>query len=380
MRTTRRGFTLIELLVVIAIIAVLIALLLPAVQSAREAARRSQCVNNLKQIGLAVHNYHSQNNCLPPAGERGWGTDINEPQRQRFSMKARLLPFLEQQQVYNAINFNNFPGPVGASDSRGMGGAQNFTGTLVKIAAFLCPSDPNPGNSNSLTLPSAIGNITASIPSSNYPNSSGGLRRYNTNGWVPPGPAYYPGWDSQIRDTLAFEDAGDGTANSVIFSEWVKGTGNITQDGLGMVYGANLGGDMGLSGTNININGQSGNVNFNIAASKLCQQARIRVFANKGEFWAFHDPQRGGAFCMANTPNLKACYYRDGANDGAASSLPDDSDAPDSMIGASSYHPGGVNTLFMDGSVRFIKSTVSAATYLAIGSIDGGEVVSSDAY
>ncbi len=366
MRTTRRGFTLIELLVVIAIIAVLIALLLPAVQSAREAARRSQCVNNLKQLGLAVHNYHSQNNCIPPSGERGWGTDINETNRQRFSMKARLLPFLEQQQVYNAMNFNNFPGPVGASDSRGLGGAQNFTGTMVKIATFLCPSDPNPGSSNSLTLNGSA----VSVPSSNYPNSVGNLRRYNTNGWVPSGPAYYPGWDSQIRDTLAFEDAGDGTANSVIFSEWVKGTGNATQGGLGAVYGANLGGDMGIPN----------NINFNIAASRLCQQATKIVFANKGEYWALQDPQRGGGFCMTNTPNLKACYYRDGANDGAASSLPDDSDACDTMIGASSYHPGGVNTLFMDGSVRFIKNTVNAATYLAIGSIDGGEVVSSDAY
>src|SRR5712672_917311 len=110
MKTIRRGFTLIELLVVIAIIAVLIALLLPAVQAAREAARRSQCVNNLKQIGLAIHNYHSANNALPPSGERGGGDGIGEPYKQTFSMKARLLPYIEQSQIYNSLNFNVFPG------------------------------------------------------------------------------------------------------------------------------------------------------------------------------------------------------------------------------------------------------------------------------
>src|SRR3954453_21491630 len=102
----RRGFTLIELLVVIAIIAVLIALLLPAVQSAREAARRSQCVNNLKQLSLAVMNYESSNGCIPPSG--GWyGNVAKVPNNvgQFYSMKARVLPFLEQNAVYNAINF-----------------------------------------------------------------------------------------------------------------------------------------------------------------------------------------------------------------------------------------------------------------------------------
>src|SRR5262249_48932399 len=189
----------------------------------------------------------------------------------------------------------------------------------------------------------------------------GDVRRFNQNGWVRTGPAYYPGWDSQIRDTLGFEDAADGTANTIIFSEWVKGPGVISQDGLGMVYGANLGGDMGLPN----------NANFNLSASKLCQAATKRLFAFKGEFWHLHDPQRGGAFSLANPPNTKACYYRDGANDGAAGSLPDDDDAVDTMIGASSMHPGGVNVLFMDGSVRFIKNTVNHNVWRALGSVDG---------
>src|SRR5687767_6117999 len=96
----RRGFTLIELLVVIAIIGVLVALLLPAVQAAREAARRSQCSNNLKQIGLAVHNYESSNGALPPTGSLD---AVNPP---NYSMKARLLPGLEQQPLFDALNMS----------------------------------------------------------------------------------------------------------------------------------------------------------------------------------------------------------------------------------------------------------------------------------
>jgi len=137
-----------------------------------------------------------------------------------------------------------------------------------------------------------------------------------------------------------------------------------------MVYGNNLTGDMGVPADG----------NFNRGLSRLCQSATNRVFARKGEFWALHDPTRGGAFCMANTPNLKACYYRDGGGDGQANNLPDDDDAVDTLIGASSQHPGGVNCLFMDGSVKFIKSTINLNTWLALGSVDGGETISADAY
>src|SRR3954467_15950432 len=103
----RHGFTLIELLVVISIIAVLIALLLPAVQSAREAARRAQCVNNLKQIGLALHNYHQVHNVFAMGCSAGaWDTPVTYNVKQNLSVLALVLPFLEQNQIYNALNFN----------------------------------------------------------------------------------------------------------------------------------------------------------------------------------------------------------------------------------------------------------------------------------
>src|SRR3954452_10831889 len=132
----RRGFTLIELLVVIAIIAVLIALLLLAVQAAREAARRSQCVNNLRQIGLALHNYHSSQERFPSGGACNQGTE-NCTAWNGVSAQAMILPQMEQTAVFNAINFN-----LSATD------AVNTTARDTKINSFLCPSDGNAGSGN----------------------------------------------------------------------------------------------------------------------------------------------------------------------------------------------------------------------------------------
>jgi prepilin-type N-terminal cleavage/methylation domain-containing protein len=190
---TRRGFTLIELLVVIAIIAVLIALLLPAVQSAREAARRSQCINNLKQIGLGLHNYHSAIGSFPmgttvafqdPNVSASWGT---------WGALALLLPYLEQQPLYNSCNFS-------VSVWQGTLAVLNTTAYLAKIAVYVCPSDGMTGQANT----------------NNYFGSMGTTAGYRNNA------------DSSgifaLSRTYGIQNITDGTSNTVAFSEALVST------------------------------------------------------------------------------------------------------------------------------------------------------------
>ena len=276
-------------------------------------------------------------------------------------MKARLLPYLEQQQVFNAFNMKWDPGPVGASNQyEATGGAINSTAYLNKIAGFLCPSDQNPGNLN--------------VANSNYPNNIGGNRGYAQIDWTPNGPFYQMSWDSAIHDVISFDDITDGLSTTTIFSEWVKGTGNINSDGLGMVYGGSgqpIVCDNSLRGTP--------NPDYVLYTTK-CQNNTARFFAFKGEYWHLSDTGRGGFYSHTTPPNQRSCYCsEDGGRAGlAALPLPWDYD-PETMIGASSNHPGGVNALFLDGSVRFIKNSVNYQAWLAISTTAQGETVSSDA-
>ncbi len=344
----RRGFTLIELLVVIAIIGVLIALLLPAVQAAREAARRSQCTNNLKQIGLAIHNYHSATDSLPPAGEVysndypqfGW---VAGPQN--FSMKVRILPFMEQTNAYNTVNFN-----VSAIWNTGPGspidGIQiNRTIRRTKIASFICPSDANdPGTDD------------PQVPGTSYGQNCG-LNRYNT-AWVSTGIAYYQGHDGGLQTTRSFATITDGLSSTALFSEIVKGKGrdpanNAAQDGLNMTYNS-PGGVTAIP---------QGDTDADFKLAGLCQASSSRSWDFKGEIWTMHDSGRGGGYFHIQPPNRKACNAA----------------GYDTIITASSYHPGGVNTLMCDGSVKFIKSGINIRTWHALGTQAGGEVIPGDA-
>ena len=370
-RSSTRGFTLIELLVVIAIIAVLIALLLPAVQAAREAARRAQCVNNLKQIGLALHNYHSTNDCFPPGAlalfANGNVADINNPKNNWGpSAHARMLPSLEQQALYNALNFS-----VGVFNDP-LGTPMNTTVSITKINTFLCPSSTTPGwNFQGATAP--LGSYKA--PGNSYFASVGSSLEFaaQQTGGPPNGPFPYVGTKGRAIGITAITD---GTSNTIGFGEWKIGSGTLGTKSLQDVifFGSYPGGTARNNGT-LNMPHPALVASFQTWLNQCAQTwasggGRYDKTITLGEAWAFGlvGYSQGNVLQGPNPKSPNCNIHASGSIENPG------------VFGLSSYHPGGANVLMLDGSVRFLKDSVSNPTIWALGSIKQGEIVSSDSY
>jgi prepilin-type N-terminal cleavage/methylation domain-containing protein/prepilin-type processing-associated H-X9-DG protein len=362
----RRGFTLIELLVVIAIIAVLIALLLPAVQSAREAARRTQCVNNLKQIGLALHNYHQTHNVFAMGCSSGmWDFVPDYNVKQNLSVHALILPFLEQTQVYNAINFN-----WGSEDNNTiLCYLINQTGENQVINTFVCPSDPNAAKPDHNNTPNT----------NNYYASVGTTMTWGLIGRQAPYAVISGPTATAInmpstgmftwQASYGIQNCTDGTSNTIAFAEAAVGTQSeqVKQRLLG------------LQGVPIPFSSMIYDASADPVTTQsviqLCNAAynsgdASKIDLQRGENWS-HGSMAMAMFNTITPPNAyNDTWTHCGLNASSRAVISN----------ADSFHPGGVNTLMSDGSVRFVKDSVNIVTWWALGTKGNGEVISSDSY
>jgi len=373
-RRVRRGFTLIELLVVIAIIGVLIALLLPAVQQAREAARRSQCVNNLKQIGLACANYESTYHVFPSSGSY-WRCNLTDGVGGGFGPLTYLLPFMDQATVYDKLNMGGMGHPNGCEAT-----VVNDTACRTRVSGFLCPSEAVEHLGSAGELDWADCNYVANNGWPRRATGYGGERAIPApttdlpigNGFIGAHPSYINGtglsetfwititprpfgWVSRPKDFT------DGLSKTAAFSERLTNPGSAPGSGGGPVL------DIRRNMTFFN----DPNIGYTLPQLvTICQQAaaakQFSSFSRAiGASWSSSvNYLVGNTYQHLLTPNTLSCRNTNSSNDYSGNNY---------AYTPCSEHPGGVNVVMADGSVQFASNSIDQNVWWAVGSKNQGD-------